>query len=234
MARRLSAFAVIVLAVTATILTAPASGARVSAGSAGSGGLNTPDGPRLVPVVHVLRAHRIPAAYRLRAGEYLSLVAQRFCHNQADWIGIWHATKPHLANPNMVPVGLTVTIACNHSGAGYYPPRPVYRVSSTIRHHYRSYRSSGYHSTYQHATASSFAGVGSYERCVIARESGGNSQVMNSSGHYGLYQFSASTWAAYGGSALAFGHASAGEQRRVFLNAMAQGGQSNWSPYDGC
>jgi hypothetical protein len=69
---------------------------------------------------------------------------------------------------------------------------------------------------------------------VIARESGGNSQVMNSSGHYGLYQFSASTWSAYGGSSADFGHASVSEQNRVFNNAMAQGGQSNWSPYDGC
>ena len=69
---------------------------------------------------------------------------------------------------------------------------------------------------------------------MIARESGGNSQVMNSSGHYGLYQFSASTWQAYGGSASSFGNASVAEQNRVFNNAMAQGGQSNWSPYDGC
>jgi hypothetical protein len=59
-------------------------------------------------------------------------------------------------------------------------------------------------------------------------------QVMNSSGHYGLYQFSASTWQAYGGSASSFGNASVSEQNRVFNNAMAQGGQSNWSPYDGC
>jgi hypothetical protein len=73
-----------------------------------------------------------------------------------------------------------------------------------------------------------------FQRCVITRESGGNSQVMNASGHYGLYQFSASTWQAYGGSAGSFGHASASEQTRVFDNAMAQGGQSNWSPYDGC
>jgi hypothetical protein len=57
---------------------------------------------------------------------------------------------------------------------------------------------------------------------------------MNSSGHYGLYQFSASTWAAYGGNPADFGHASAAEQNQVFANAMAAGGQSNWSPYDGC
>ena len=74
----------------------------------------------------------------------------------------------------------------------------------------------------------------SFESCVIARESGGNAQVMNSSGHYGLYQFSASTWSAYGGSASDFGHASAAEQHQVFANAVAQGGQSNWAPYDGC
>jgi hypothetical protein len=85
------------------------------------------------------------------------------------------------------------------------------------------------------ATASgTYSGGGGFASCVIARESGGNSQVMNSSGHYGLYQFSASTWQAYGGSAASFGHASVSEQNRVFNSAMAQGGQSNWSPYDGC
>jgi resuscitation-promoting factor RpfB len=75
---------------------------------------------------------------------------------------------------------------------------------------------------------------GSFGSCVVARESGGNSQVMNSSGHYGLYQFSASTWQAYGGSAASFGNASVAEQNQVFSNAIARGGQSNWSPYDGC
>ena len=69
---------------------------------------------------------------------------------------------------------------------------------------------------------------------MIARESGGQSQVMNATGHYGLYQFSASTWQAYGGSAGSFGHASVAEQNAVFATAMARGGQSNWSPYDGC
>ena len=75
---------------------------------------------------------------------------------------------------------------------------------------------------------------GSFAQCVIARESGGQSQVMNGSGHYGLYQFSASTWAAYGGSSADFGHASVAEQNQVFNNAVASGGQSNWSAYDGC
>jgi hypothetical protein len=57
---------------------------------------------------------------------------------------------------------------------------------------------------------------------------------MNSSGHYGLYQFSSSTWAEYGGNPADFGDASASEQNQVFDNAIAAGGQSNWSAYDGC
>ncbi len=57
---------------------------------------------------------------------------------------------------------------------------------------------------------------------------------MNGTGHYGLYQFSAGTWAAYGGNPADFGNASVAEQNQVFANALAAGGESNWAPYDGC
>jgi hypothetical protein len=85
------------------------------------------------------------------------------------------------------------------------------------------------------APAASYSGSGGFQSCVISRESGGNSQVMNSTGHYGLYQFSSQTWAAYGGDPGSFGNASVAQQNQVFANAMATpGGSSNWSPYDGC
>jgi LysM repeat protein len=75
----------------------------------------------------------------------------------------------------------------------------------------------------------------SFQACVISRESGGDAQVMNGSGHYGLYQFSASTWAAYGGNPADFGDASVSEQNQVFENAVSSpDGEANWSPYDGC
>jgi hypothetical protein len=83
-------------------------------------------------------------------------------------------------------------------------------------------------------TVSTYSGDGGFASCVIASESGGNSQVMNSSGHYGLYQFSESTWEEYGGSAADFGDASVAEQNQVFDSALAAGGESNWSAYDGC
>ena len=84
------------------------------------------------------------------------------------------------------------------------------------------------------APAAAYSGGGSFQACVIARESGGNAQVMNASGHYGLYQFSYATWVAYGGSPASFGHATVAQQNQVFYNAIAAGGQSNWAPYDGC
>lgn len=80
----------------------------------------------------------------------------------------------------------------------------------------------------------SYHASGGMEACIIARESGGNPDVTNASGHWGLYQFSESTWVASGGSPSSFGSASAAEQHRVFENAVAARGYSDWAPYDGC
>jgi hypothetical protein len=102
---------------------------------------------------------------------------------------------------------------------------PVHHYRVVYRHHHRTYRS---------YSSGTYHGSGSMERCIIARESGGSSQVMNSSGHYGLYQFSASTWAASGGNPSDFGHASVSEQQQVFRTAVAARGYSDWTPYDGC
>jgi hypothetical protein len=41
-----------------------------------------------------------------------------YCGTAADWPGIWHATGG-IANPNLVPVGLTVRISCTSAGGGY-------------------------------------------------------------------------------------------------------------------
>ena len=93
-------------------------------------------------------------------------------------------------------------------------------------------RSSGSPGGYSgNVSASSYSG---YQACVIQRESGGSSQVMNSSGHYGLYQFDAGTWASGGGNPGDFGHASVAEQNRVFAAVYAARGTQPWSPSDGC
>jgi LysM repeat protein len=160
-----------------------------------------------------------PARYTVRSGDSLSAIAGKVYHKQNAWTVLYWANRGTIHWANMISEGQVLKVPALPAKI---PATPAAVSSST--------------SAPARATASgSYSGAsGSYQACVIARESGGNSQVMNSSGHYGLYQFSASTWAAYGGSSGDFGHASVSEQNRVFNNAMAQGGQSNWSPYDGC
>lgn len=77
-------------------------------------------------------------------------------------------------------------------------------------------------------------GYSGYQRCVVTRESGGQVNVMNASGHYGLYQFDYGTWVSGGGRGADFGHASVSEQNRVFAAVYAARGTQPWSPSDHC
>jgi Transglycosylase-like domain/LysM domain len=174
-----------------------------------------------------------PVSYTVRSGDSLSSIAGKVYHKQNAWPVLYWANRGKIRWANFVGEGQVLKVpampakipAAPSQLAPAPPPAPApVAASAAAPAQATSSVSSGY----------SGGASGSYESCVIARESGGNAQVMNSSGHYGLYQFSASTWVAYGGSAGDFGHASAAEQHRVFSNAVARGGQSNWSPYDGC
>lgn len=173
-----------------------------------------------------------PAEYTVKAGDTLSSVAKRVYQDPHYWPALYWANHKHLRYANQVTEGQVLTVPAKPAKIPDAPsnlgPAPVRSTASAA--------------TAPAATAPvevanatvSTSGDSSFQACVIARESGGNSQVMNASGHYGLYQFSASTWAAYGGDPADFGHASVAEQNQVFENAIAAGGQSNWSLYDGC
>lgn len=78
------------------------------------------------------------------------------------------------------------------------------------------------------------AAPGSFQACVIARESGGNPRAVNaSSGAGGLYQFLPSTWAGLGYSGLPE-NASVATQTQAFNKLYAQAGTQPWSPSDHC
>ena len=177
------------------------------------------------------------ATYTVRSGDSLSSIALKVYHDPGAWPVLYWANRNQVRWANSIQVGEVLTVparprrlpaAPRQLGPTHAPVAHPTVIEQDAAQSVSSVTSAPAH------TATTYAGDSSFQACVIARESGGNSQVMNSSGHYGLYQFSASTWAEYGGSPAEFGHASVSEQNRVFDNAIAAGGQYNWSPYDGC
>ena len=173
-----------------------------------------------------------PDSYTIRSGDSLSSIAGKVYHKQNAWPVLYWANRDKVHWANIISTGQVLKVpalpAKIPAAPGQLGPAPAPAPAPVAATSYAPAQATAA------VSGGTYSGGGGFQSCVIARESGGNSQVMNSSGHYGLYQFSASTWSAYGGSAADFGHASVAEQNRVFNNAIAQGGQSNWSPYDGC
>jgi LysM repeat protein len=204
-----------------------------------------------VSTAHLLAAPRqLPARkastatavkYTVRPGDSLSAIAGRVYHNSDAWPVLYWANHSQIRWANIITAGQVLRVPAKPAKipnapsllgpaapAGVAAPAPA--AAAPVSPAYAPVQSTA-------VVASGYSGGtpgGSFGQCVVARESGGNSQVMNSSGHYGLYQFSQGTWVAYGGSAGSFGNASVAQQNQVFANALAQGGQSNWSAYDGC
>ena len=69
--------------------------------------------------------------------------------------------------------------------------------------------------------------------CIRNAEEGG-SYAWGPGNGGGAYQFLIGTWEAYGGAASQFGVAGPAYQDQIFNNAIAAGGASNWTAYDGC
>jgi hypothetical protein len=193
-------------------------------------------------------AHKTARRYTVRPGDTLSTIAGKVYHDPGAWPVLYWANRDKIRWANSVDAGEVLTVPVKPARIPAAPaqlgpaPAPAPEQASTDQSD-TGQSDTGQSDTGQSASAavsqpeqaaSTYTGSSSFQDCVIASESGGNSQVMNSSGHYGLYQFSSSTWAEYGGNPADFGDASAAEQNQVFDNAIAAGGQSNWSAYDGC
>lgn len=179
--------------------------------------------------IHRAAAARPPAEIVVRRGDSLSGIATRY---RIVWPGLYEANRgaiggdPDLINPGQ-HLRIPTAAQAKRLALKY---RPVEATPTAVP------GSSTFAAPSQPVAdqAGSGAPAGSFQQCVISRESGGSSQVMNSTGHYGLYQFDYSTWTANGGSAADFGSASVAEQNQVFSNAYAASGTSPWAPYDGC
>lgn len=77
------------------------------------------------------------------------------------------------------------------------------------------------------------AAASSLGACVRRAEEGG-SYAWGPGDGGGAYQFQLGTWEKYGGAASEYGVAGPAYQDQIFNNAVAAGGASNWTDYDGC
>jgi Transglycosylase-like domain/LysM domain len=189
--------------------------------------------------------HRAQSAkYVVKSGDTLASIAQHLYASSNYWTVLYWANHSQIKYANEITAGQVLTVPAKPAKIPAAPqalaPTPAPAASTaapatSTASYGGSYSSASTAQAAPAQPASTYSGsTGSFQACVIAAESGGNAQVMNSSGHYGLYQFSASTWAAYGGNSADFGNATVAEQNQVFDNAIAAGGESNWAPYDGC
>jgi Transglycosylase-like domain/LysM domain len=192
-------------------------------------------------------AASLPSWYRVRAGDSLSSIAGRFYHDPAAWPVIYWRNQREIHWANEITAGQELRIPARPARIPAAPAALAPPVPTVRQHVPRHARQAPVHvrsapvrpAPVQADQVADFVYTGpvpggAFGRCVVERESGGQTQIMNATGHYGLYQFSAATWAAYGGNPADFGHATVAEQNQVFATALADGGQSNWAPYDGC
>jgi LysM repeat protein len=187
-----------------------------------------------VIAVTLMSHHPAPVTVVVQPGQNLSIIAQE---HGTTWPRLFDANA-RVTDPALIDTGWTLVIPARDArlASRALPAPPVLLVAASSPDSAPSAPAQAITPAASPSPQIAATGtpVGSFGACVVARESGGNAQVMNSSGHYGLYQFSASTWQEYGGSAASFGNASASQQEQVFSTALAAGGESNWSPYDGC
>jgi LysM repeat protein len=228
---------VVAIAVPAQSIPGSASGSAISHRVVAAASSRSVSTALLASAIHTVAASTRLAKYTVRSGDTLSAIALKVYHDAGAWPVLYWANRNQVRWANSIQVGQVLTVPSRPTRLPAAPRQlgPTHApVAQPAIIEQDAAQSVSTVASAPARTATTSAGYSSFQACVIARESGGRSQVMNSSGHYGLYQFSASTWAAYGGNPADFGHASVAEQNRVFDNAMAAGGEFNWAPYDGC
>jgi hypothetical protein len=214
-------------------------------------------------VAKAQRADAALPTHTVKAGESFSSIASWACNDPGDWTGVYTASRwahQTAKNANDIRTGQQVTIMCKKvpsmAGRAYTPPPPPVPHASLASHlahiAHTEHEAATAHQAApveaaaaggsasaasgpavedSHVSASGYSGI---QECIVSRESGGQLNVMNASGHYGLYQFDLGTWESGGGNPADFGHASKAEQDQVFASVYAARGAEPWAPSDGC
>ena len=194
--------------------------------------------------LHPGAAHHGSHHVTVRSGDTLSSISQREYGTTASWPALWWANRKAVSNPSVIQAGERLQVPASHrvkpwlthAALAAIPsavpaPAPVAAQAAPVSTGTGMVTSTA---PVQQATASYSGASGSFQSCVIQRESGGNASAVNaSSGAGGLYGFLPSTWQSLGHSGLPE-NASVAEQNAAFAQEYAQSGGSAWSAYDGC
>ncbi len=129
--------------------------------------------------------------YTVRPGDSLSAIAGRAYHNQDAWPVLYWANRNRVYWANVIEPGQVLRIPVEPGripdAPGRLGPAPAPTTQAATQAAAPSAAPAD--ATAPGTVQASYSGGspgGSFGQCVIARESGGNAQVMNSTGHYGL------------------------------------------------
>jgi LysM repeat protein len=184
-----------------------------------------------------------PAHYVARPGDTLSGIARHEYGTAADWPALWWINRHAVPNPDVIAAGQRLALSTWHPRqawldraaraaiAGPAPARPASAPTAAVAAATGPAPAAAARTS---PAGTSSAAPGSFQACVITRESGGNARAVNpASGAGGLYQFLPSTWQALGYSGLPQ-DAPVSVQNAAFQQAYAQSGTGPWAPSDGC
>jgi nucleoid-associated protein YgaU len=191
--------------------------------------------------LHPAAAHHGSRYVTVRPGNTLSSISQSVYRSAADWPALWWANRRTVRNPSSIRAGQRLLVPASHTVqpwltraavAAIPAPAPAPAAPAAPA---QQPSTATYSAAPAPAQAATYSGAsGSFQSCVIARESGGNAGAVNpSTGAGGLYGFLPSTWQALGYSG-APQNASVATQNAAFAKEYAQAGASPWSAYDGC
>lgn len=171
--------------------------------------------------------------YSVKSGDTLSDIAKARYGKAADWPVIYYANRKQISNPDLIAIGQTFRIPAlpRHIPAAPKTTTPAVSTDTTAA---VAVSPPSQQQTNYLTNGGGYSVTSAFQACVIRAESGGNPQIWNASGHWGLYQFSYSTWVAHGGDPSLFGKANGAYQTQIFWNTFNQDGTSDWAPYDGC
>ncbi len=191
--------------------------------------------------LHPGAAHQAAHTVTVRSGDTLSSISQRAYGRAADWPAVWWANRHSVRNPSMIKVGQHLRLPADPRVSAWLTraavsaiPAPVAVAAAPAPVQPATSAAPATVSSVPAQAASYNGAPGSFQSCVIQRESGGNARRgQRVQRRRRLYGFLPSTWQALGFSGLPE-NAPVSVQNAAFAKEYAQSGSSAWSAYDGC